>query len=122
MKLQLPDNWRAVAGLAEGVSSLSVNGSDKAADAYSRACDAIVKSLRGELKEKGNEFNTDGYINVALILTEYFSKLKCHDVTKLADEVRANLEKRDNKKPFEGDLYVLIKKLGAIGKPGGVVR
>lgn len=98
--------------LAEGVMDLSVGGSDSASDLAHDTYLAAVKVLRKGLTHKGNEWNTDGYINVALILTELFKGVHNEAVVKLAKDVKANLEKRDNKKPFGGDLNKLIKELG----------
>lgn len=55
---------------------LSVYGSDQAAGLMMTVVDNIMKSLEKGLKEPGNEFNTDGYLNVAMILDEFFLNKK----------------------------------------------
>jgi len=60
-----------------GYSNITIYGSDLAADAFARVADEYkkaanrsVKHLRKELKDMGNEYNTAGPVNVAMILTE----------------------------------------------------
>jgi hypothetical protein len=67
-----------VSELFEGVMHVSVHGSDNAADAWyatrKKMVDAAISHLTKELKEKGNEYNTHGPLNVALILGEKFDE------------------------------------------------
>ena len=62
--------------LNEGFSGLSVVDSDGAADLFysvqKAAVKAIVPVLKEGLKDKGNEWNTPGPLNVAMILVEKF--------------------------------------------------
>lgn len=69
--------------------------SDSAADSHSMVMDAIAKQLRKEMKDKGNCYNTDGPVNVALILEDMFinegtvrSLYSDGDIIKLATDVR----------------------------------
>lgn len=88
--------------LNEGVMDLSVGGSDSAADAWYVVQKAMMKAavpaLRAELKDKGNEFNTPGPLNVAMIITEKFKDLDVEEspeLSKLIDEVISKLEAKD---------------------------
>jgi len=60
----------------EGFTDLSVNGSDTAWDCMYLIKKTICKILARELKQKGNNFNTEGFVNVAMILEEYFLSTK----------------------------------------------
>ena len=64
--------------LTEGVMGLSVVGSDGASDTWYLAQKAMVKAaipvLTKELKDKGNEYNTPGPLNVAMVLIEKFNQ------------------------------------------------
>jgi hypothetical protein len=60
----------------EGFSDLSVGGSDTAWDCMYLIKQTICKILAKELKQKGNNFNTEGFVNVAMILEEYFKNTK----------------------------------------------
>lgn len=53
-----------------GFMNLSVVGSDQASDSASKAADAFAKQLEIEFKEKANEYNTPGPLNVAMIIVE----------------------------------------------------
>lgn len=53
-----------------GFMSYTVKGSDFASDASFVMANAIAKSLQKELLNKGNEYNTPGYINVCMIAVE----------------------------------------------------
>lgn len=97
--------------ITEGVMHLSVVGSDSASDLFHDVMEGVVKSLRNGLKNKGNKYNSDGYLNVAMIITEYFKGVHHPSLAKLASDVRDNLEKREEKKPFGGDLDKLCKEL-----------
>jgi len=54
-------------------NELYVTCSDEAADLQFSIGDTIVKELKKAEKEKTNEYNTDGIINVAMILAECFN-------------------------------------------------
>ena len=55
-----------------GYSGLSSWGdSDNAAAAMLDASEALAKSLTKSLKEKGNEFNTEGVVDVALFFESF---------------------------------------------------
>ena len=82
--------------LAEGFSGLTVGGSDSASDVAYNVTAAIVKVLRQALKDKGNQYNTDGLMNVAMIIGERLQPWASEDqLQKLAQEVRADLEVSD---------------------------
>jgi len=53
-----------------GFMGLSVSGSDNAADSAYTAVEAFAKQLEIEFKGKGNEYNTPGPLNVAMIIDE----------------------------------------------------
>jgi len=57
--------------LSEGFSAYTVGGSDTAADLFADACDKMAGILQAALKDKGNEYNTPGYINVGMIFDEF---------------------------------------------------
>lgn len=59
-----------------GMTDFSIGGSD-AASGYAGGVLSkhIAKSLRKELKRKDNEYNTQGYENVALVLDLLFTEL-----------------------------------------------
>lgn len=65
----------------EGFMNYSVGGSDSAADLWSNCIDKIVPVLKRGLKDRGNEYNTTGPQNVAMILIE---KLK-NNIEELSD-------------------------------------
>jgi hypothetical protein len=47
--------------------------SDAASDLAGNVFSGMVKTLRAGLKERGNEYNTDGPVNVALFIEEYLN-------------------------------------------------
>ena len=53
---------------------ISIGGSDEASDFCSLVCEKIRKECKKELKNKANEYNTPGYINIALLLKSLISK------------------------------------------------
>lgn len=57
--------------LNEGFSSYTVGGSDSAADLFGDMCDKMAGILQAKLDDKGNEYNTPGYINVGMIFDEF---------------------------------------------------
>jgi hypothetical protein len=74
--------------------------SDLAAGATSSAIKALVKSLRESLKEKGNSYNTEGPVNVALFFEAFIVPLKdeyneCYvdELYKLAEDTAKKLKK-----------------------------
>jgi coenzyme F420-reducing hydrogenase alpha subunit len=108
----------------EGIMSYTVNGSDTAADLYGKCIDALVPVLRKGLKEKGNEYNTTGYENVAMVLLEKFkqdikySKLaplarevgkKCLDEAAAMEAKTNNFEDSKEKKVWKSDMARLKK-------------
>jgi hypothetical protein len=54
-----------------GFMGLSVVESDEASDAFHQANKAIARSLKAELRNKGNSHNTPGFFNVAMIFDEF---------------------------------------------------
>jgi len=90
-----------------------VNDSDGAADLAIDITDAMVKVLRRGLKEKGNDFNPDGCVNVALFFRDFI--LPCTAVhyrtddglKKLAEEtielLNTNIENASVKNKGEWD-------------------
>lgn len=56
-----------------GFMDYTISGSDQAADMRHRINIGLAKMLKKELKVKGNEYNTDGFENVAM----YFSENIC---------------------------------------------
>ena len=80
----------------EGFSGLSVGGSDAASDAAYAVIKAIVTELRRQLKDKGNQYNTDGVMNVAMIIGERLQDWAGEEqLQTLAKEVHSKLEKSD---------------------------
>lgn len=77
--------------LNEGFMDFSVSGSDSAADLWYSVCNAAAKTLKAGLRDKGNEYNTHGTLNVGMILVEKFKSLD-GDLDKLGNEVKARLE------------------------------
>lgn len=57
--------------LLEGFSGYTVNDSDSAADLFDTMLSSIAKTLSKGMADKGNSYNTPGYINVAMIAKEY---------------------------------------------------
>lgn len=71
-----------------GYFELSVNGSDFAADAAASLVDNMVKALKKSLQEEGNEYNTSGPVNVAMIFDEIIipsTFFKDHNYDKLQE-------------------------------------
>jgi putative endonuclease len=69
--------------------------SDNASGFYYNIQESISKMVSKELKRKDNSLNTDGYINIALLLEdEVFSiRLLTHDqVYKLMDKLKENIK------------------------------
>lgn len=54
--------------------NISIGGSDEASDFCSLVVDDILKKCQKELKNKANEYNTPGYINIALLLKSMISQ------------------------------------------------
>jgi hypothetical protein len=50
--------------------------SDSASDLASEALEKFLKVLKKGIKDKGNEFNTNGITNCALIIEAFFSRNK----------------------------------------------
>lgn len=73
--------------IKEGVMDLSVSGSDLAAGAWynvrKKMVSVAIEHLTKELNDKGNEFNTHGHLNVAMILIEKFDADDFRDNPKL---------------------------------------
>lgn len=53
-----------------GFMDLTVRGSDKASDFYYLLTKEVAKVLEKELKNEANQYNTPGWINVAMIFDE----------------------------------------------------
>jgi hypothetical protein len=51
-----------------GFMDFSIQGSDAASDFAYDAAEAVVAVCKRELKNKGNKYNTPGFINVALLI------------------------------------------------------
>jgi hypothetical protein len=116
-------------GLNEGFMDFSVNGSDSAADLHYEALKAVEKKLRVGLRDKGNEYNTHGTLNVAMILVQrYKGELRddpLHDLavevlSKLTAEIKAQEAKDKDNKRVDGDylraMKSFAKKLAAATK------
>lgn len=79
--------------LSEGFMELTVNGSDTASDLQADVYEAIAKVLKDALKNKGNQYNTPGYLNVAMILIEDFTNFKAVEFKAVAKEAYEMLKK-----------------------------
>jgi len=75
-----------------GYMDLSISGSDMAADAAYSLIEAMVTSLKISLKDPGNNYNTSGAVNVAMIFdemiipSEYFAKSYNENLTNARHE------------------------------------
>jgi hypothetical protein len=122
MMAQSLNEIRLLAGLplTEGFVGLSVLDSDSAADAMSDLVETIVKSLRAKLKNKGNEYNTPGYLNVAMIITEHFLSLKNAYSSEFHELVRDVIEQMESHRndwmPEQGASVGLLEQYDAILK------
>ncbi len=56
-----------------GFMDLTIGGSDNASDFTSEVVETVRKKCIKELKNEANEYNTPGYINVALLLKSLIS-------------------------------------------------
>lgn len=77
-----------------------VNDSDRASDLAYTVFKAMAKELRKGLKEAGNEYNTNGVVNVALFIEEYLEPQNFHyqeEVINLVKDTRTELEKHIHK-------------------------
>jgi NADH:ubiquinone oxidoreductase subunit B-like Fe-S oxidoreductase len=115
-----------------GYMDLSVMGSDVASDAAVNMAYAAIKSLEHSLKEKGNEYNTGGLENVAMIIDEVIlpskmlTSLCSPRLEKLVDKILPQLEKlinrtqksewydQDNKKYHLTKYKRLFKRLSSV--------
>lgn len=83
--------------LTEGFSGLSVIESDKAADAFYDIKMTVIKKLEKILKDKGNAYNTPGYVNAAMIMNEYLKVFAENDhgddFAELSKKIYAMMEK-----------------------------
>ena len=70
-------------------NDLRVGDSDVAMECLGDCQDVIIRILNRELKNKENEFNTDGIINVALVLDQLAGK----DLSFLTDYLETFLSK-----------------------------
>ncbi len=57
-----------------GFMNISIAGSDEASDFCSLVSEKIRKECKKELKNKANDYNTPGYINIALLLKSLISE------------------------------------------------
>lgn len=72
------------------------NESDNASDLFCEVIESIIKTLNNGLKEPGNCYNTNGVINVALIIEQLIPLLKTSyndKVFKFLDKVSKLLAK-----------------------------
>lgn len=107
--------------LNEGFMDFTVHGSDSAADLHHEALDAAAKKLRAGLKDKGNEFNTHGTLNVAMILVQRYAKeingySPIHDLAvdvhkKLKAEVEHEQAKNKANRRIAGDYLNAMEKI-----------
>lgn len=88
----------------------SWGASDMAADAVSSTIDAMVKVLKREIKDKGNEYNTDGILNVAFFNESFiyparkeYGGVYSEGLVKLLDDCRVKLEKKIKKASKESN-------------------
>lgn len=86
-----------------GFMGLSVIGSDMAADSASKVVDAVAKQLAIEFKEEGNEYNTPGPLNVAMIIVEMCDHTMYHT--------------NDNMQALAKECYEWLKKHPKYGDP-----
>jgi hypothetical protein len=92
-----------------GFMDLSIIGSDQAADSASVVVEAFAKALEKEFKEEANEWNTPGWLNVAMIIDEMCNHtmfLNNDRIQKLAKKCLVQLEKT----PRYGDSTIRIRK------------
>ena len=81
----------------EGVMDVSVGGSDSAADAAYNLAKVITKQLRSELRDKGNDYNTPGIVNVAAIIGEMLQEFSgSEELQALAREVHKKLVDKEH--------------------------
>lgn len=118
------DLVRRIAGLplTEGFHNLTVHGSDNADDEFQELTATVIKSLRKHLKdpsktaEVAGNYNTPGYLNVAMIMTEKLEGFRANtEMKKLAQEVSAILEENKEhwqKSGLRADYARIQKKLG----------
>lgn len=104
--------------IAEGFTDYKVMASDNAADALGVLSIEIAKCLKKLAREKANEYNTSGPINVAMIVIEYLSKFSDvnHELTTVVKDIIPMLQKELSAGDFEEhDIAIkkLIKKLEA---------
>lgn len=76
---------------------VSVMGSDSASDAAYNLAKVITKQLRSELKDKGNDHNTPGVVNVAAIIGEMLQEFNgSEELQALAREVKTKLTAKEH--------------------------
>ena len=81
----------------EGVMDVSVHGSDAASDAAYNLAKVITKQLRTELKDKGNDHNTPGIVNVAAVIGEMLQAFEgSEELQALAREVHTKLTDKEH--------------------------
>lgn len=109
--------------VTEGVMNLSVAGSDLAADSWMKVrrkmVDHAIDHLEKELKVKGNEYNTHGPLNVAMILVEKFDKEDFEystKLTKLGEKVLRLLAASPAWKETKGYSSIVNKLSGLVGQ------
>jgi hypothetical protein len=89
--------------------------SDEAADFVGDILEPIVKRMKKELKNKSNEFNTPGYINVALFFEAFLLKqiLYNDELVDIAEKTIEMLEKNKSEwgSEHKNDFNRMIKNL-----------
>lgn len=86
-----------LAPVSEGVMDVSVMGSDSASDAAYNLAKVITKQLRSELRDKGNDYNTPGVVNVAAIIGEMLQEFNgSEELQALAREVQKKLTEKEH--------------------------
>ncbi len=104
---------RKLAGITEGFYNLTVVGSDSASDLASEAAGAMAKVLKKGMKDKGNEYNTPGYVNVAMILGNLPDMFKSNEeLREIGQEALKMMnEKKEGWVDFRAEYAHVIKKL-----------
>lgn len=114
--------------LAEGVMDINdIDGSDSAADLWSDAhgasLAALVKVLKRGMRDRGNSYNTPGFINVALIIAEKLSVEDIdnnHELEKLVSDCYEELVKNNDWSHLKG-YKKLVKKITQLHHNSGTI-
>ena len=104
-----------------GYMDLSIGGSDNASDASYCLSKVIVKELKKEEKRQDNGYNTDGVINVALILENlsraeevFLNEPILRYLSKFLPRLNKYMKSYDDSGDGKKRLKAIAKKLGKI--------